>query len=125
MPLYFPPGGGGGGGGATPDTVVSVAYAASITPDLSAGNVFRIATLTGPMTINAPSGTLTDAKKIYFQLVQDATGGRVVTWNSVFRFGFDIGSADFSTSPLAEIRVAFIYNTSNSKWEFAGFSRMA
>lgn len=125
MPLYFPPSGGGGGGGATPDTVVSVAYAASITPDLSAGNVFRIGTLTGPVTINAPSTTPADAKKIYFQFAQDATGGRVITWDNIYRFGFDIGAVDISTSPLAENRIAFIWNTSLSKYEFAGISRMA
>jgi hypothetical protein len=122
MPLYFPPGS-GGGGGATPDVVVSVAYAASITPDLTAGNIFEVGTLTGPITINAPTGTLTDGKRIVFRLNQDAIGGRAATWNAVFKFGIDLTAPDFSTTPNAENRMVFQYRTANSKWEAVGLAR--
>lgn len=105
------------------DTVASISYAASITPDLTAGNIFSVGTLTGNITINAPTGTLTDGKRITFRLNQDATGGRTMTWNAVFRFGIDLTSSDLSTSPSVENRIVFQYNSTSAKWEALGLSR--
>lgn len=101
----------------------SIAYAASITPDLTAGNIFAVGTLTGNITINAPTGTLTDGKRITFRLNQDATGGRTMTWNAVFRFGIDLTSGDLSTTPSVENRIVFQYNSTSVKWEAIGLSR--
>lgn len=105
------------------DTAVSVSYAASITPDLTAGNIFNVGTLTGNITINAPTGTPTDGARIQFRLNQDGTGGRTVTWNAIFRFGIDLTSADISTSASAENLITFRYNTAATKWEAIGLTR--
>lgn len=110
-------------GGGSGDTVSSISYAASITPDLAAGNIFAVGTLTGNITINAPTGTLTDGKRITFRLNQDATGGRTMTWNAVFRFGIDLTSGDLSTTPSVENRIVFQYNSTSVKWEAIGLSR--
>lgn len=111
------------GSGGSSDTVSSISYAASITPDLTAGNIFAVGTLTGNITINAPTGTLTDGKRITFRLNQDATGGRTITWNAVFRFGIDLASTDLSTSPSVENRIVFQYNSTSAKWEALGLGR--
>jgi hypothetical protein len=63
------------------NTEQSVAYAASITPDLSSGNVVKVGALTGNITINNPSNATT-AEEVYIRFVQDGTGGRTVTLGS-------------------------------------------
>lgn len=64
-------------------TRVVSTYAASFTPDLSTGSYFVI-TLTGNITINAPAN-MRSGQDIIFEFIQDATGGRTVTWNGAWR----------------------------------------
>ncbi len=65
-----------------------IAYAASITPDLSAGRTIVVGALTGNLTINAPTSVV-KGERITFTFVQDATGGRTITWNAVFKKAAD------------------------------------
>lgn len=64
--------------------IQSPAYAATITPNPNLGSRINVGALTGALTINAPvnpqSGQVID-----FSFLQDATGGRVITWNAVFK----------------------------------------
>lgn len=114
-------GGGGSGSGELPAT--TVAYASSITPDISAYSIFNVGTLTGNITINAPTGTPTDNTKLLFRFVQDGTGGRTYTWNSVFAFGTDVVAADLPTTANAKFEVFFRYNTVDSKYRCVGLTR--
>jgi hypothetical protein len=68
---------GGGGSSALPWTVIP--YAVSITPN--AANKNERVTLTGPITINFPSGAV-DGEEYDLAIIQDATGGRIVTFGS-------------------------------------------
>ncbi len=61
-----------------------IAYAASITPDAAIGERVLVGVLTGNLTVNAPSNPRKGAL-LSFAFAQDATGGRTVTWNSVFK----------------------------------------
>lgn len=108
---------------ASGDTVVAVSYASSITPNLSSGNIFEIGTLTGPITIDNPTGTPVDGKRYTFRLNQDSTGGRSISWGTAFRFGIDLTAADLATNPNAENRVVFIYNATSAKYEASGLTR--
>lgn len=114
-------GGGGSGSGELP--AVTVAYASSITPDISAYSIFNVGTLTGNITINAPTGTPTDNTKLLFRFVQDGTGGRTYTWNAAFAFGTDVVSADLPTTASAKFEVFFRYNTTDSKYRCVGLTR--
>lgn len=58
-------------------------YAASFTPDFTA-NETRSVTLTGSITINAP--TVTAGQQIRLALIQDNTGGRTWAVNSAFKW---------------------------------------
>jgi hypothetical protein len=58
-------------------------FAASFTPVFTAFET-RAVTLTDNVTINAP--TVTAGQKIRLILIQDATGNRVATWNSAFKW---------------------------------------
>lgn len=61
----------------------SPAYSATLSIDASAGEKFYVGALTGNITIAAPTnGTI--GQRISFFFIQDGTGGRTVTWNSVF-----------------------------------------
>lgn len=60
-------------------------YAASVTTDPALGN--PVYTLTGNMTLNAASGGVPNVShdEIAFRFVQDATGGRTLTWNAAWK----------------------------------------
>jgi len=114
-------GGSGSGSGELPAT--TVAYASSITPDISAYSIFNVGTLTGNIIINAPTGTPTDNTKLLFRFVQNGTGGWTYTWNSVFAFGTDVVAADLPTTANAKFEVFFRYNTVDSKYRCVGLTR--
>jgi hypothetical protein len=109
---------GSGGSGA-----YSIAFASIITPALASGTLANVGTLTGSMLINAPTGTPTDGQRITFRLNQNATGGWVVSWDTIYRFSLDLTALDLSTSPNAENRITFQYNATSLKWEAIGLVR--
>lgn len=109
---------GSGGSGA-----YSIAYAAAITPALASGSVANVGTLTGNMLVNAPTGTPTDGQRITFRLNQNAAGGWTVSWDAAYRFGLDLIATDLATSPNAENRITFQYNSTAAKWEAVGLVR--
>lgn len=81
----------GAGVNRTPNQSTAVAYTGSYattgyTATLASmlGNRITM-TLTGNLVVNAPTG-MVPGGRIRFSLTQDATGGRTVTWNSVFKF---------------------------------------
>lgn len=80
------------------------AYAASITPDVAVGENILVGTLTGAITVNAPTNP-TAGQVITFVFTQDATGGRVVTWNAVFKVNWTPDTA------LNKVNtITFLYN---------------
>ena len=73
-------------------------------------------TLTGNITIAAPTGDKIDGEKITFILQQDATGSRTVTWNAVFTTAYsDTGFAANTVSS-----VEFTYDSDLVKWVQTG-----
>lgn len=69
-------------------TTASVYYKASgsdFTPNLQNGFVQEF-TMTGNTTIHAATGTISPGDQLIIILVQDATGGRTVTWDPTFLF---------------------------------------
>lgn len=51
--------------------------------DLAAGNYFQL-TAGGNITMSAPTGAAL-GQRVIFEIIQDATGGRTVTWNAAFK----------------------------------------
>lgn len=96
--------------------VNTVPYAAAITPSINADvTVLDVAAMTGALTINAPAGTIANqaGKILVVQLLQDATGGRAATWNSVF-----VKAAD--AAGTANQRGATIFVCDGTKWNQLG-----
>lgn len=97
-----------------------VVYAATITVDASIGNIVRV-TLGGNVTF-APLLNPADGESITFELKQDATGSRLVTWSSsAGGFSFGGGAAPTLTTTAAKTdRVKFVYNAAANKWWYDG-----
>lgn len=65
-------------------TYVTLTDAATVAIDLSQGNHFQV-TLGGNRTIGAPTNVVAGQSGV-IRLVQDGTGSRTASWNSVFKF---------------------------------------
>lgn len=90
--------------------VVTLTDAATILVNAQLGNEMRV-TLGGNRTMGAPTNA-TDGETITFELVQDATGTRTITWASgTSGYSFGSGSAPtLSTAAHAVDFVAFRYS---------------
>jgi hypothetical protein len=85
----------------------SIAYAATITPDAALGERVIVGVLTGNLTINAPTNPRTGGMLV-FSFAQDATGGRTITWNSVFK-----KAADGAGAANQKGATSFVYDGAN------------
>jgi hypothetical protein len=65
-------------------TVATLTYAATITPDFSLSNIFKV-TATGPFTLANPTNVVAGTTYLLF-VTQDATGGRTISWGTNFKF---------------------------------------
>lgn len=63
---------------------VTLTDGATISVDASLSNYFQV-TLGGNRTLNAPTN-LRDGQALVFRIIQDVTGARTLTWNSIFRW---------------------------------------
>lgn len=86
----------------TPYGVQSTAYAATITPDANLGGIVDIGALTGNITIGEPTNPIS-GQELTFIFEQDATGGRTITWNAVFKKAAD-GAGGASTKGVTSFR---------------------
>ena len=64
----------------------SVAYASSLTLDLSSRPNVVVGTLTGAITIANPSKLPTLGQEVTFHFTQDGTGAHAVSWGTQFVF---------------------------------------
>jgi hypothetical protein len=85
--------------------------------------VYNIGTLTGPLTIGAPTGTPKDGQVLKFRFVEDGTGTWAITWNSAYVFGTDITTAMIPTAAGAKFEIVFQWNATDGKWRCVGLAR--
>jgi hypothetical protein len=85
----------------------SIAYAATITLDARLSERVIVGALTGNLTINAPTNPRTGAMLV-FSFAQDATGGRTMSWNSVFK-----KAADGAGAANQKGATSFVYDGAN------------
>lgn len=95
---------------------VTLADAATIATDTATGDHFRV-TLGGNRTLGVPTNPA-DGRKVLWELIQDATGGRVLTLatgTGGFAVGAD-GPVVLSTAPGARDFLGAIYSAALSRW---------
>jgi hypothetical protein len=94
-----------------PGDVTTLTDGATITPDFSLNNVFTV-TLGGNRAMANPTNPISGQSGSIF-IVQDATGGRTLTWGS--NWEWPSGSAPtLSTGANAVDRVDFVVRSSTS-----------
>lgn len=69
--------------------VSTPAFVASYTHNVPDGPDTVVMTLTGNLTVNAPTGAVPGAR-LRFVFLQDATGSRTVTFNAAFKKNFTV-----------------------------------
>lgn len=100
------------------ETPVALTDASTITVDASLGNLFRV-TLGGSRTMGAPSNA-TDGQQILFELLQDGTGSRTITWTSGSGgYQFDAQTPVLQTAAAKRDYVAFTYSTAATRWLYS------
>lgn len=93
--------------------------AATIAVDASTGNFFTV-TLGGNRTLGAPTNPQGDGQKIVIRVTQDGTGSRTLGYNAIYRFSTDLPSPTLSTGAGDIDYLAFIYHSTDNKWDFIG-----
>jgi hypothetical protein len=94
--------------------VSSAASAASITPDVSAFDIYALTAQAATLTINAPTGTPLDGNKLIFRILDNGTT-RTLTWNATYTaIGVTIPTATLANKT---IYVGCIYNANNTRWD--------
>jgi len=104
-------------GGGIVSRSVSIADGTSVTinadtTDLATQTNTQVA---GILTINAPTGTLTNGQKIMFRL--QSSNVQTFSWNAVFAGSTDLSLPTASSGSSKYDYVGFIYNTTATKWQ--------
>lgn len=88
-----------------PDNVIFPSYVASYTPDSARGDI-TFSSLTGNMTVNANSTAVApiDGQTLTFIFIQDATGGRSITWNAGWKGATLTGAGTSSQRAVVTFR---------------------
>jgi hypothetical protein len=114
-PSKYPSGGFSGGTLTTAlaPAVSALTDASTIATNAALGNVFTV-TLGGNRTMGAPTNPVS-GQVIAYDLTQDGSGSRTITWNAAFDFGAN-GAPALSTAAAAVDEVGFRYNAALAKW---------
>jgi hypothetical protein len=101
-------------------SVVALTYAATVTTDAGAGDIFDL-TLTGNVTLANPTNP-EDGKTIRWRIKQDATGSRTVTLGDKFVIPSSATSPlPFSTTADKMDVLAATYHAGRDKWDIVAF----
>lgn len=102
----------------TVNTPVPLTDGATIAVDASLGNLF-VVTLGGNRTMGVPS-TPSDGQRVMFEIIQDGTGSRTVTWSSsTGGYAFDVPTPVLQTDPGSRNFLEFVYDLATNKWRYA------
>lgn len=102
--------------------VTSAASASSLTPDISASDIYAYTALAAGLTINAPIGTPLDGDKLIFRLLDNGTS-RALTWNATYTvIGVTLPTA---TTISKTTYVGCIYNANNTRWDVIAVTTQA
>jgi hypothetical protein len=98
----------GGSGSFSPQ--VSLAYAATIGTNAALGQNFAVGPLTGNATLSNPIN-LQAGMRLLWRIRQDATGGRVLTFGTMFKFEYGIIPGLTTTGGASDVLTAYFDGT--------------
>lgn len=102
--------------------VSSTASASTVTPDISAFDVYAFTALAAGLTINAPIGTPLDGDKLTFRIVDNGTP-RTLTWNGTYTV---IGTTlPTTTTANKTVYIGCIYNAASTRWDVIAVATQA
>jgi len=102
--------------------VTSAASASTLTPNISASDVYAYTALAAGLTINAPTGTPLDGDKLIFRLLDNGTS-RALTWDATYTvIGVTLPTA---TTVSKTTYVGCIYNANNTRWDVIAVTTQA
>jgi hypothetical protein len=105
--------------GSITQTVFTLTDAATISIDASISNDFKV-TLTDNRILGNPIGTV-DSQTLKFAISQDGTGGRTLSFDTKYRFGFEIGTPIISTAANTTSYIGVRYNGDDDKFDVIAF----
>ena len=92
----------------------SATTATSLTPDISAKDLYAYTALASGLTINAPIGTPVNGNKLLFRFLDNGTS-QSLTWNGTYTaIGVTLPTA---TTASKTTYVGCIYNADNTRWD--------
>lgn len=96
-------------------------FGASVNIDASLSSQFALVA-TSDFTLNAPTNAL-DGQKITIRITQDGTGGRLITYDPLYRFSTYLTSAfcTLSTAPGASDYLGIEYNDDAGTFDIVAF----
>lgn len=102
--------------------VSSTASASSVTPDISAYDVYAFTALAANLTINAPTGSPADGEKITLRILDNGTS-RTLTWNATYTaIGVTLPT---STTANKTVYIGCVYNAANTRWDVIAVTTQA
>lgn len=102
-------------------TPVALSDGATINTDASLGTHFRV-TLGGNRTLANPTNAV-DGQRLTWEVIQDGSGSRVLTYGTKFTFGADVTTITLSVAAGNRDFIGAIYNSSADKFYVVAFAR--
>ena len=104
---------------------VVISNAASITINSDTTDLYEVTALAVPLTINIPTGNVTDGQKLLIKL-KDSGSAQTLTWNVATKGFRIIGTTLPTTTTASKITyVGSIYNSTDSYWDVIAVTTQA
>lgn len=101
--------------------IVTVASAASITPNADTTDIHAVSALAANLTINAPTGTAADGQQLRIRIRDNGTS-RTLTWNAAYSaISSELWTATFINKSMIW---TFVWNAGTSKWDVSSANPM-
>lgn len=100
---------------------VTLTPGTTVATDCSLGDYFTL-TAAQNFTLSSPTNAV-NKQKIIWEILQDATGSRVITLGAKFRLGTDITAITLTTTAAKRDYIAAIYDSTDDKFDIVGFVR--
>ncbi len=98
----------------------TVASSATPTPNGDTTDFYYITALAEAATFGAPTGTPVEGQRLIIRIKDNATA-RALAWNAIYRAGTDVVLP--TTTVISKTMYCnFIYNATDTKWDFTGLA---